>query len=102
MVDRLADRLDAEELAAVRLTVSELVANAVLHTPRARLTVRIGLAGNVVRIEVADHGNGEIAQRHAASDAEHGRGLDLIDAMADSWGVERRPFTVVWAEFSTV
>ncbi|MFF3395098.1 ATP-binding protein [Streptomyces sp. NPDC002669] len=90
----------------VLLCVSELVTNAVLHgvPPGRGLRVRLywEQAGGVLRIEVHDSGDGEVRPRDsgAAHDEEGGRGLLLVAALADRWGVgERNPGKVVWCEF---
>ncbi|WP_374701126.1 ATP-binding protein [Streptomyces sp. TP-A0874] len=55
----------------------------------------------VLRVEVSDPhpGRPRVAGRDA--DAECGRGLVLVDALADRWDVRRRvgPGKTVWAEF---
>ena len=72
----------------VALVVTELVTNAVAHAdaePRLRMCRR----GEVVRIEVQDPST-EVPVRQPTGDpaATSGRGLALVDLMADSWGVE--------------
>ncbi|MFF2331079.1 MULTISPECIES: ATP-binding protein [unclassified Streptomyces] len=91
----------------VLLCVSELVTNAVLHGVPPGRGFRIHLylepADGVLRIEVHDSGDGEVrpADAGAAPDAEGGRGLLLVAALADRWGVgERNPGKVVWCEFA--
>ncbi|MEU6141636.1 ATP-binding protein [Streptomyces sp. NPDC047081] len=82
------------------LCVSELVTNALLHgvPPGRRLLFRLKYDGEVVRIEVHDSGTG--VPRVADDADEGGRGLLLVSALADKWGVGRRdPGKVVWAEF---
>ena len=74
-------------LDAVELCVSELVTNAVLHasTP---LLLEIELASHVVRLRVHDHSpNVPVLARHTST-ASTGRGLAMVAAMSDSWGVE--------------
>ncbi|MEU2673144.1 ATP-binding protein [Streptomyces sp. NPDC007164] len=90
----------------VLLCVSELVTNALLHgVPPGRgfrLRIRLEPADGTLRIEVHDSGDGEVraADSWAASDEEGGRGLLLVAALADKWGVgERNPGKVVWCEF---
>ncbi|MFF9570870.1 ATP-binding protein [Streptomyces sp. NPDC014685] len=90
----------------VLLCVSELVTNAVLHGVPPGRGLRVHLyweqAGGVLRIEVHDSGDGEVRPRDpgAAPDEEGGRGLLLVAALADRWGVgERNPGKVVWCEF---
>ncbi|MEU6015280.1 ATP-binding protein [Streptomyces sp. NPDC047515] len=91
----------------VLLCVSELVTNALLHgvPPGRGFRVHLYLkpADDVLRVEVHDSGDGEVRPVVAdpASDAEGGRGLLLVAALADKWGVgERNPGKVVWCEFA--
>jgi anti-sigma regulatory factor (Ser/Thr protein kinase) len=71
------------------LIVTELVTNAVRHGPGGPVEVAIKAGGNGFRGEVADPGPG-IRQatliRRRATD-EGGRGLFLVDALSDSWGL---------------
>jgi anti-sigma regulatory factor (Ser/Thr protein kinase) len=87
----------------VLLCVSELATNALLHgVPPARcFRLDLSLATDgVLRVEVHDSGPGEIHPAHPSPYAEHGRGLLLVEALADDWGVrERDPGKVVWCEF---
>ncbi|MFJ2160388.1 ATP-binding protein [Streptomyces sp. NPDC087856] len=91
----------------VLLCVSELTTNAVLHgAPPGRglaLRLRIHLDG-VLRVEVHDSGTIELRRirtPYRSLDAENGRGLMLVAALADKWGVgERVPGKVVWCEFA--
>ncbi|MFJ2622446.1 ATP-binding protein [Streptomyces sp. NPDC087532] len=82
----LLDVADAAELA-----LTELIANVVRHVPGRRCQTFIFLlpAGGV-RVEVAD-GCPELP-RPAVGDVldEGGRGLVLVDAVTDGWGVEPR------------
>ena len=61
-------------------------------------------AENAVRAEVTNDGATGPEPRLESRpevDAEHGRGLVLIDTVADRWGVTRdTDRTTVWAEFS--
>lgn len=87
---------DDEPLAeTLILLVSELVTNAVVHTGcpavlRLLLTgVRDGSPGTaagMVRLEVADASGRPPAPRHATGDETGGRGLELVDGLADRWG----------------
>nr|BFD82507.1 hypothetical protein StreXyl84_19080 [Streptomyces sp. Xyl84] len=57
-------------------------------------------AGGVPRVEVHDSGGGEVREPEASAESEHGRGLLLVAALADKWGVEGRvPGKTVWCEF---
>ncbi|MFF3349784.1 ATP-binding protein [Streptomyces sp. NPDC002779] len=81
------------------LLTSELVTNALVHTDHdAVLTATLGPCG--LRVEVRDF----VAHRPRvcvpdADDGTHGRGLALVESLADAWGV--RPHGVgkaVWFE----
>jgi anti-sigma regulatory factor (Ser/Thr protein kinase) len=72
------------------LLVSELVTNAVVHTGRPAV-LRLSLPGAevesaTVRLEVADRSGRAPVPRCADGDATGGRGLALVDGLADRWG----------------
>ncbi len=71
---------------AVVLLVSELVTNAVLH---ARSRIELVLAGEngKLRVEVHDTSSAAARQRHFSEESGTGRGLVLVEALADEWGV---------------
>ncbi|WP_165955987.1 ATP-binding protein [Streptomyces hainanensis] len=71
------------------LVVSELVTNVILHTRSDRVVCWVVAQGSGVRIEVTDQGHGMAPRvpRQASSEAEGGRGLLLLDALAVRWGV---------------
>ena len=72
------------------LLVSELVTNAVVHTgcPAVlRLSLPCGAAEQAtVRLEVADASDRAPVPRCVDGDATGGRGLALVDGLADRWG----------------
>ncbi|MET8980645.1 ATP-binding protein [Streptomyces sp. NPDC004539] len=77
----------AETLA---LIVSELVTNAVVHTGRPAV-LSLCLPGEAVeeatvRLEVADGSERAPVPRCASDEATGGRGLALVDGLADRWG----------------
>ncbi|MFD5749487.1 ATP-binding protein [Streptomyces sp. NPDC127033] len=87
--------------ADVLLCVSELSTNALLHgvPPGRGFRLFLRYDGDVLRVEVHDSGPG-VPEVVGAGDGEGGRGLLLVAAYADRWGVsERRPGKVVWCEF---
>ncbi len=93
----------AVRAADVRLCASELAANAVRHGPAGRdFLVRVLTRGGTVRLEVHDAGESAPCARTPADTDEHGRGLLVVAALADDWGVSDRsgPGKVVWASFS--
>ena len=87
--------------------VAELAANAVLHgrVPGRdfRLALRLTPVGTL-RVEVTDARGDRVPRPHdpATEDAEGGRGLHIVAAYADRWGVDRgpAPAKTVWAELS--
>ncbi|MGW5605623.1 ATP-binding protein [Streptomyces sp. NPDC003753] len=69
------------------LLTSELVTNALIHTDRdAVLTATVSARG--LHVEVRDFA-GRRPRLHAPSDDDgtHGRGLILVQSLADAWGV---------------
>ncbi|MER5972139.1 ATP-binding protein [Streptomyces sp. NPDC002055] len=74
---------------SAQLCVSELVANVVTHvgigTPA---TLALSVEGSTLRVEVADpDGRGLPVLLAAGPDAESGRGMRMVDAVAVRWGV---------------
>ena len=98
MAGHMSDTL----LADAQLVVAELVANSVRHADApadAVITVRAEVRGDILRLEVADRGNGgSIARR--PPDLHHGGGfgLHLVEVLSRRWGVNRGAGTRVWAE----
>lgn len=89
----------------VLLCVSELATNALLHgVPQGRgFALRLTRhPDGVLRVELHDSGGGEVQVPDQCPESEHGRGLLLVAALADKWGVaERDPGKLVWAEFAS-
>ena len=103
-VDRL-EALDAhpEPRFAVRLLVSEIFTNAVKYGARregARVRLSVALTDTHVRAEIGDTGRGftEGTTTMPDGDAESGRGLAFLDALANRWGVIHNGETCVWFE----
>jgi hypothetical protein len=72
------------------LLASELITNALRHGS-GDITVLVTLGPDVVRVDVADGSASELRPRVAVFDAEHGRGLFIVDHLASAWGVEPLP-----------
>lgn len=70
------------------LIAGELVANAVCHGEEP-IWMRISADGGGLRVEVHDGGAGRPVRRHAGSDDECGRGLELLDGLIELHGGER-------------
>lgn len=93
-------RRDVRDDAA--LVVSELFTNAVVHTDSVYVTCRMRTTpGDLLHLSVVDQGRAlagpMIAETSQAADG--GRGLALVNAVADRWGVDddRGAGRVVWA-----
>ncbi|MGP3985647.1 ATP-binding protein [Streptomyces sp. 3N207] len=114
---RLARLLTVAELGSRGLptetaahVVAELAANAALHgrVPGRsfRLRVRTAEDPGALRIEVTDtrreRAPDTAPPQPPPADAESGRGLVLVEALADRWGVAHgpSPCKTVWAEIS--
>ncbi|MGW2741818.1 SpoIIE family protein phosphatase [Streptomyces sp. NPDC001450] len=91
------DRADEIELIA-----DELITNALMHTEGcAIVTLRVlEGSGRRLRVEVEDSSSALPRRRDAGEDGVSGRGLLLVDRIADVWGVEARGGgKCVWCEF---
>ncbi|WP_367669316.1 ATP-binding protein [Streptomyces sp. DT2A-34] len=90
---------------AVELGVTELVANVVRHVPDRRCEVLVLRQSTGVRVEVSDDcAQLPVVDAAFSPDAEGGRGLVLLDAVADKWGVDAaggRGGKTVWFECGT-
>jgi anti-sigma regulatory factor (Ser/Thr protein kinase) len=91
----------AELSDAVELGVTELLANVVQHVPDRRCALLLLRQPTGVRVEVADGSDQlPVTPARPEPEAEGGRGLLLLDAMADKWGVSlwRGGGKTVWFE----
>ncbi|MFF5091909.1 ATP-binding protein [Streptomyces niveus] len=87
----------------IRLCVSELATNALVHgtAPGHGFLVELNTDEDVVRLEVHDSRRQHPEARRAAGTDTSGRGLILVNALADGWGVEDRASVgkIVWSCF---
>ena len=94
----LSDVADEAHLQDVLLVVSELVTNAVMHAgTRARLELR--LLDDAVEVRLTD-GDRRTPRRRTlvGGPAAQGRGLVLLQALAERWGADTEPGgKTVWA-----
>ncbi|MDH6628124.1 anti-sigma regulatory factor (Ser/Thr protein kinase) [Streptomyces sp. LBL] len=107
---RLARLLATEQLRAwglpfdpARQLVAELAANAATHSrvPGRDFRVALHLVADTLRIEVTDTCGDRLPRlQDSGSDAESGRGLVLVEGLADRWGVTQGPHPrkTIWAE----
>ncbi|MGW1362995.1 ATP-binding protein [Streptomyces chartreusis] len=107
---RLRARLEAEGLGRVAddvtLACQELMANAVIHGCRhlptgTRLTVTATWNAMQLRVAVHDPSDENPRQQADSSSRTDGRGLRLVSALSDRWGVQPDPVRggkSVWME----
>lgn len=74
----------------VSMMVSELATNAVLHA-RSEFEVSVAVANERIRVEVSDHNSRLPTMVIVSPDAYSGRGLMLVQALSDAWGIEAQP-----------
>lgn len=88
-----------------QLVVSEFVTNALVHTESARISCRLRVCSERLRIEVVDEGGcpSQVKPREAGWGDVNGRGLQLVGAVAEQWGVQSGGTCAgrtVWAELA--
>lgn len=81
------------------LIVSELFTNALVHTDSSEITCRLQTTAQTVYLAITDQGHGPTGPRVREPDVESGRGLILVSALAQLWGVntEQGCGRTVWA-----
>jgi anti-sigma regulatory factor (Ser/Thr protein kinase) len=84
---RVLEGLNETQRSAIALMVSELATNCVVHA-ESSFTVSIQLSETAVMIEVSDQGHGRPVMRSPDHSEANGRGLQIVDALADSWHIE--------------
>jgi anti-sigma regulatory factor (Ser/Thr protein kinase) len=95
----LADQ-PREALEEIELMVSELATNCVQHA-ESDFDVAIERSSETIRVEARDRGGGRPTLRSPTPREPTGRGLRVVEALSDSWGIEPKDdgkavwFTVV-------
>ncbi|MFF9036812.1 ATP-binding protein [Streptomyces sp. NPDC014892] len=87
-----------------QLCLSELVSNVITHVgPGTPGTLAVSMSGTHLRIEVHDPDTRALPTLMAADvESECGRGMALVDAVADRWGVQLHDGRkVTWCELDT-
>jgi anti-sigma regulatory factor (Ser/Thr protein kinase) len=103
--DAVEDALDPKAAADLRLLVSELVTNSVIHghvTDGERLRLEVEMTADAVRVSVIDDGPGFAASFDNGGDAYaigHW-GLLLVERLSNRWGASVNSHTRVWFELS--
>lgn len=88
---------DADAAAVLELLSSEVITNAVRHG-EGEIVVNVVRNGTSLRVAVTDAGDGRPAAARPEDDAVTGRGMLLVAALSEAWGVEHHPSggTCVW------
>jgi anti-sigma regulatory factor (Ser/Thr protein kinase) len=96
--------LPTEAGETVILLVSELVTNAIVHAEsEVKVTVAYRIRSALVRVEVNDGSRTRPIELRPSSTTPHGRGVQLVGALSDEWGVRQargRSGKTVWFELS--
>jgi anti-sigma regulatory factor (Ser/Thr protein kinase) len=98
-VEDLGPLVTRDQLDDLRLLVTELVTNAVRYSG-GWVDLKVFVERGFVRVEVTDPGPGFDPGNRPDPGIESmgGRGLYLVEQIADRWGVKTGDRTVVWFE----
>lgn len=90
-----------ESAEVAELLTSELVTNALVHTEHGAV-VKATVADSRLRVEVRDFIDAPpTPNAPTQDDGTHGRGLVLVDGLADAWGVRSQGLgKMVWFELN--
>jgi anti-sigma regulatory factor (Ser/Thr protein kinase) len=101
-VAELGPTVEAGVVRDLQLLVSELVTNSVRHSgSRDPIRLRVWTRPTGLKVEIADGGFGfEATHGGSADDAEGGRGLMILEALAERWGVSRDARARIWFELA--
>jgi anti-sigma regulatory factor (Ser/Thr protein kinase)/putative methionine-R-sulfoxide reductase with GAF domain len=90
-ISECVEQVGLRALPDVQLMVSELATNAILHAvSHFDITVE-KLEENRARVEVRDFGDGSPQVEAPGLYSEEGRGLQVVNRLANEWGVEEHP-----------
>jgi anti-sigma regulatory factor (Ser/Thr protein kinase) len=102
-LDELNGHIDAGLKDDIRLLVSEVVTNSVIHAQGdspGEVLLDVWASDELVRVAVTDRGPGFTAADPPRSGERSGWGLMMVDRLADRWGVELEGRTEVWFELA--
>jgi anti-sigma regulatory factor (Ser/Thr protein kinase) len=96
----LSDAMDEDLADDTALVVSELVTNAI-QAGASSASLELIIDAGRLRIAVSDDVPGHVEARDATPEDVHGRGLAIVAALAQDWGVRMSmDGKIVWAELS--
>jgi anti-sigma regulatory factor (Ser/Thr protein kinase) len=87
--DLLSDQ-PRETVEAAELMTSELATNSVRHAD-SDFELAILRSREEIRVEVSDHGHGQPVPRSPTPQEQSGRGLQIVQALSEDWGVIPSP-----------
>jgi anti-sigma regulatory factor (Ser/Thr protein kinase) len=102
-LDELNGQIPRDLKDDIRLLVSEVVTNSVIHAqpePPGEVVLNVWASDDVVRVVVTDRGPGFVAAELPPGGDRSGWGLMMVDRLADRWGVELDHGTEVWFELT--
>jgi anti-sigma regulatory factor (Ser/Thr protein kinase) len=79
-----------EIVEAAELMTSELATNCVRHA-HSDFELAIHLSRDEIRVEVSDHGQGQPVMRSPTPREQSGRGLRIVQELAEDWGITPSP-----------
>ena len=92
-------QVDEAFIEPVILVANELVANAIVHA-RSAPVLSLAETGADLTVRVADNSPSEPVPRAATTSEAGGRGLLMVEALADHWGFDAHSSgKVVWVRF---
>ena len=92
--------VDEETIEPVMLVANELIANAIVHAHSSPV-VSLEEAGDDLLLRVADEGGGLAVTPRSTPGDDGGRGLLLVEALSDRWGVDASESgKTVWVTFA--
>jgi two-component sensor histidine kinase len=101
-VDVLPLGIDRERVDALRLLISEVVTNAVVHSggnDRGRIDMMVEVTAGSVRVEIRDGGRGFVPHASRTTRSQGGLGTVVLDRLSSAWGTLSTPEFGVWFEF---
>jgi anti-sigma regulatory factor (Ser/Thr protein kinase) len=103
-LDGLYGELGEELHSTAVLLISELVTNSVRHSNLTGGVIELMayMTPRSIRVEVSDDGEGFDQPSVPNGDSDSGRGLELVDELADRWGRPTGMRTCVWFELDRV
>ena len=97
---RLRSDIDSPLMETLRLLVTELVSNSVIHAKADRVVLKVLVGRKLVLTEVTNEGPGfDPDNRRGPASDRPGWGLFLVERLAHRWGVSHEGHsTKVWFE----